>query len=1503
MKDIQFCFPKESHIELKLGALESSLVLRYHNDEVKLRNIDDTVLCALDIRNKHRTIIPVELKEKCIQIGNTVVDLKYLLEPGSILTLKKKEGINVYLGDILIGTIDDDNILFKGQISSYKAKVCEDDHIKVIRYAELHTHSEHSFKDGMIRCKDIADKCEYACALTDHGNMYGTLDFYRAMKANGKHPIIGCEVYLERIHHQNHEEIQEKTDIGYKRRYYKGDHLILLAKSDIGKVNLNKIVSYSNERYHSNPHVSYSLLKKYKQGLIATTACISGTLARAIKNNDEDLINDFLNEMISIFGREDFYIEIQRHGFAEETKIMNEILKIAEKWNIKMIATNDAHYLNKEDAGDHEIWLCQKFKQTMNDENHHKFSGSGYYVHESDEMLTLFSDIPEALDNTLEIAEKCNVNMDVTGKYYLPEYEVKSEFKRESETATQIGYFKDLCKKGYDSRFGGTAYYDKKEYRDRMKFEVDTIINMGYPSYFSIVQDMIKWAEDDKVFTHWQDYFPGDILTRFKTLNLPEKIQHAMKSHNNEVTAEDMKRAAQDYEDDEFSRFVTAITKDYPIYVGKGRGSAAGSLVSYCLGITKINPLKYDLLFERFLNPDRISMPDIDIDFPDTYREHVIEYLRAKYGTDRVCRIVTFGTAAARGAIRLVCRIYKADKDKTDKTVRTSLANRICKTIPENPNIKLKKALELSAEFKHLYDTENLIRYIVDTAMRLEGLILNESQHACGIIITKGPVTDYMPKVLIEDNDLKVKQWTTQYQAAECESLGCLKIDLLGLRTLSVIDNSCKNINTRINQKDYMQAYASAAIRQYVNKDFDKDKKSIHEILLSISDDNAKDIMLLAQNLRKDSIKDILAVMYLHNYLTQPDLCFKAEECRRFMELDFKAVDYSFIPNNDVSVFKFFKTGMVDGVFQIESTYMKSLIQDLLKDLGRNPELDGNKCFSRLIDANALGRPGPMAEIPHYVDNMLHPNNIRYETEIMRDYLDTTNGIMIYQEQMMRLTRVLAGFHPGDADTVRKACSKKITKLLDEYGEYFVHGCSEKDIPGCIKMGIEEDTANAIWDKFKTFGSYGFNKSHSVSYSELTANTGWLDYYFATEYMTATLNSVIDSANRIKGYISVCNARNIQILPPNINKSALHFQCDGMDIRFGLKGLKNLGLASKNIIDERLENGPYTDMQSLIHRLSLKGSFNKKIYETLVYSSALDELPGTRQDKLSAMEYVLDYAKEEKEIYGGKQKSIFEISGEESKSYSAFEICVSDSELHKQIKLAKEYEFAGFYITEHPLDDFKEYLKDKNVTPISFLLNENDEPGDEIQYSFTESELDNLTFEEDYAKKEINFKNVTIAGVLKNIKIKYGGKDNKAFAVFDIEDQTGMIHAVAFNREYKTLNTKLYEGNVMIYRGSVSIDDFGTQITIKNAIELLQEEDDIPLKTIFITSSKNINKARAQYVSVKNMIKDNPGNTDIIFVKPETGKYQMGKINVTWDLLDELELLFGEQNLIKKYNS
>ena len=1501
MKDLLLRFPRDSFVYLNLGTSKSSLNLQYQNKEVVLRDIDNALLSSLDVDYKQEVTIPIILEGKCMKIGQSSIDLEYLLEPGSILTLIKKGGIDVYHNDIKIGEITDDVNLFKGKISSYKALVCEQDCIKVIRYAELHTHSEHSFKDGMIRCKDIADKCEYACALTDHGNMYGTLEFYRAMKAKGKHPIIGCEVYLERIHHQSHNEFQEKSDIDYKRSYYKGDHLILLAKSDIGKINLNKIVSYSNERYHNNPHVTYSLLRKYKQDLIATTACISGTLARAIKNNDNELIDDYLSEMISIFGKDDFYIEIQRHGFAEEEMIMQEILKIARKWDLKIIATNDAHYLNKEDARDHEIWLCQKYKQTMNDENHHRFSGSGYYVHDSEEMYELFSDIPEALDNTLEIAEKCHVNMDVSGKYYLPEYQVKSEYVKETDTATQVGYFIDICKKGYDYRFAGTSYYDNKEYRDRMKFEVDTIISMGYPSYFSIVQDMIKWAEDDDVFCHWQDYFPGDMVARFKELNLPKDIQYALQSFKNEITAEDMRKAAHDYGDDDFKRFVTAITKDYSIYVGKGRGSAAGSLVSYCLGITKINPLKYDLLFERFLNPDRISMPDIDIDFPDIYRENVIEYLRAKYGVDRVCRIVTFGTAAARGAIRLVCRVYKADDDQKDKTVRTSLANKICKTLPENPNIKLKKALEQSSEFKNLYEADGLVRYIVDTAMRLEGLILNESQHACGIIITKGLVTEYMPKVLIEDKDLKVKQWTTQYQAAECESLGCLKIDLLGLRTLSVIDNTCKNINYRLSQKDYMQSYASTAIERYVYKDFDKAKKEIKDILSTISDDMT--VIQLIQNLRKEDIRDILSVMYIHSYLTQPDLCYKSTELLRLIKLDNKAVDYSFIPNNDLSVFRFFKTGMVDGVFQIESPYMKSLIQDLLKDLGKNPDLDGNKCFSRLIDANALGRPGPMAEIPHYVDNMLHPENIHYETEVMRKHLDSTNGIMIYQEQMMRLTRILAGFHPGDADTVRKACSKKKKELLDEYGEYFVHGCKDKDIPGCIKMGLKEEVAKAIWEKFKTFGSYGFNKSHSVSYSELTVNTGWLDYYFATEYMTATLNSVIDSANRIKGYISVCNARNIQILPPNINKSELHFQCDGMNIRFGLKGLKNLGLASKSIIEERVKNGPFTDIQSLVYRLSLKGSFNKNIYETLVYSSALDDLPGTRQDKLDAMEYVLNYASGVKEIYGGRQKNIFDITGEAPHPYSAFKMDISDVEMNKQFKLAKEYEFAGFYVTEHPLDEFKNYLKDKNVTPISFLLDEDDEINDEVQYNFTESELDNLTFAEEYIKKDFNFKDVTIAGVLKNIKTKHSGKDNKSFAVFDIEDQTGMIHAVVFNKEYIALSSKLLEGTVMLFRGAVNTDDFGTQIVIKSAIELLNDEDEIPLKEIIITSSHDTAKAREQYVRVKDMTKDSPGKTDIIFVKPGTGRYHMGTLNVTWDLLDELDIIFGEQNLIKKYNS
>lgn len=814
--------------------------------------------------------------------------------------------------------------------NQFPVRIYDDTHWEIVRYANLHQHTDASLLDGMVKIDDLVKKTEWCSAVTDHGNMFAFNEFYQKMNKAGKKPIIGCEVYVETpggnprevLNVASQEDVTEEQMFDNEKApksTLAGEHMILLASSTEGVHNLFKLVTEASEHFYRKPHVTWELLKKYHGGLIATSACIAGTLGRSImeilkceanpgnpdsmrvKQVNEKIADLYCTEMIRLFSKENFYIELQNHHFPLEDAIMQRVREYARKYGLKTTVGIDAHYLNREDASVHEMWLCQQTKKKMTDADRMRFSGDGYYVHTSDEVVDLFPNDLDALDNTLDIAEKCHVDMESQG-YHMPKFPLPEGFNDEDSYLTYLvtSNFEKLWEDGILGT--SQSYEEKQSYIDRYMYELDVIRKMGWQAYFLVVSDFIAYARDTEVSAHLERYFPS----RYYVQNsIPSAIAR----------------------------------KNYEIYVGPGRGSAAGSLVCCCLGITKVDPIKYDLLFERFLNPDRVSMPDIDTDFEDSTRENVVEYCRVKYGAENVSRIITFGKAKAKNALRTIARV-----NSESQAVGSELAN----AVPQGNSIS--QAEKNNPDFMVL-EAEPRKKELIEYAKRFEGLSTNKSIHACGVLISDKPVVEYMPQILMKNPRGSEEIWTTELQGPECEGMGLLKMDFLGLITLGIA----------------------------------------HETIGLIKKNHGVDI------------------------------------------------HYDEIPLDDVNVYKFLADGNTAAVFQAESEVFTKTLTGVLEDVDAQIEaiensqlpddekefqkhLLGEKLFMRVSDCNALVRPGPNRYTEEYTRNILgNPEDIHYDHESMRSNLESTGGIMLYQEQVMLLVRKMAGFSAGQADTIRKA--------------------------------------------------------------------------------------------------------------------------------------------------------------------------------------------------------------------------------------------------------------------------------------------------------------------------------------------------------------------------------------------------------------------------------------------------------------------------------------------------
>ena len=1093
------------------------------------------------------------------------------------------------------------------------------------KFVHLHIHSEFSLLDGANRIKDLPVRAKElgmdAIAITDHGVMFGAIDFYKACKKEGVKPIIGCEVYVAP---------RSRTDKqpGIDNHYY---HLILLAKNNEGYKNLSKLVSLSFvDGYYYKPRIDREILEKYHEGLICLSACLAGEVNQALLSGQNEKAEQVALWHKKVFG-DDYYIEIQNNGIKEQVLANQKLVQLARKLDIPLVATNDAHYLKREDAYNHEVLLCIQTGKRMSDEDRMKFDTDELYVKSPEEMAEYFKAFPDAIENTVKIAEQCNVEFEF-GHTILPNYDVPPEYP------THYDFLKELCDKGLKKRYGENL---SEEIQKRAEYELNIIKKMGYVDYYLIVWDFIHYA---------------------KTNGIP---------------------------------------------VGPGRGSGAGSILAYAIEITDINPIKYGLLFERFLNPERISMPDFDVDFSDERRQEVIDYVARKYGHDHVSQIITFGTMAAKMVIRDVARVLDYPYAEADA---------LAKMIPNEIHITIKKALEQNKELKDRYDTDEQTRKILDIAMGLEGMPRQASTHACGVVITKDPVDTYVP-LYVRDGQIN-----TQYIMTTLEELGLLKMDFLGLRNLTVIQNTIDMVKEN----------------HGIDVEFDQDM-------------------------------------------------------------------------SDPKVYKLWQDGNTSGIFQFESQGMTNFMKELKPD-----------CLEDLIAGVSLYRPGPMDQIPRYIRGKQNPGHNEYTHPSLEPILNVTYGCMVYQEQVMQIVRDLAGYSLGRADLVRRAMGKKKLDVMAKEREVFIHGQVDEngniEVPGCVRNGIDEVSANKIFDEMAEFAKYAFNKSHAACYAVVSYRTAYLKAYYPAEFMAATLNSYLGNLDKAPQYIDECKRLGIQILKPDINKSFEKFTVEDGKIRFGLGAIKNVGtIPVENIVKERKEKGEYKSFTDFCERVS-ELQVNKNCVERLIKAGAFQEFEQTRATLLASFETIIDTIQSGNKKGFNGQVSMFDIGTKQEKEdmekqkykFEEYE------EMPEKEMLSMEKEMLGIYISGHPLEKMREQIM--HSTNINSLdLSKIAEQADTTNIEENTQQIQNAK------PKFVDGQKVKYAGIITSIKKKYT-KNNKIMAFITIEDLYGTAEIIAFENAVINAGKSLIEENIVVVDGRLSIRDDQEPTIIANEIKDLGEE-------------------------------------------------------------------------------
>lgn len=1086
------------------------------------------------------------------------------------------------------------------------------------QFVHLHLHTEYSLLDGATRIDEMLAKCKQlnmpAVAVTDHGNMYCAWKFLNAAKGAGIKPIIGCEFYMcENLH-----------GVGYENKEY--FHLILLAKNNVGYYNLCRLNSIAwVEGFYYKPRIDFETLLKYKDGLICLSACIAGQLPRLFLADRPEEAYQLAKKYKEVFG-EDYYIEIQRHGIADEDAVMPQLIKLARDLDIKVVVTNDVHYLNKEDAEIQDVMLCVQMGKYVDDTDRMKFQGQEFYLKDYDEMAALFPGVPDAMDTTLEIAEKCNV--DFGKEKLLPLYTPPGGMD-------SAEYLRFLLEKGLKEKYPDCT----PEIRERVEYEYDVIVSMGFVDYYLIVWDFINYA---------------------KTNGIP---------------------------------------------VGPGRGSGAGSVIAYLIGITEVEPFRFNLMFERFLNPQRKSMPDFDVDFCMDRRGEVIDYVHRKYGNDNVCQIVTFGTMAAKNAIKDVARVMRYS---------VAEANRLAKMVPDNFKYTIRHLLGLkpykkpedtyiSEELKQAYD-DPATHKLIDIAMRLEGSPRQTGMHAAGVVICREKVADHVPLQTNGGSFAKGGIVTTQYNMIEVEQLGLLKMDFLGLRTLTDIKKAC----------------------DYVMEDYG-------------------------------------------------------------VKVDFSKSDYS-----DPNVFNLISSGDTMCIFQLESGGMC--------DLMRRMRPTG---LEEIIAGISLYRPGPMQYIDDYIACKFDKSKIKYLHPSMESILDVTNGCIVYQEQVMQLVKKLAGFSTALADNVRYAMSKKKKEMMQQLGQLFIYGgtwSNGETVPGCINNGIPEETAKQIYKQLDDFSQYAFNKSHATCYAYVTYQTAWLKNYYPAEFICALLNNRITDISQIKKYMEYAKTIGIDVLPPCINKSLDLFHVENGALRFGLGGIKNIGVAVvKQIVDERTRGGEFADMTDFFERCS--EFINKRMVENLIKGGAFDCFNRTRADMLQWYNDELNEVVESNKKHATGQISIFDMMPElKSEVHTVHE---QVKELPKQILYTYENEVLGLYMSGSPLDEYDEFAK-------------------KFGFNFDTRETMPITLEEfedaEPVRPEVEKRAVIAGGILRDIRVVVG-KDNNRMGFGVLEDKYDKIDVGLYGATYEKYKTLFATDAFVVVKGMLSDARDGYKINVRELID------------------------------------------------------------------------------------
>lgn len=1049
-------------------------------------------------------------------------------------------------------------------------------------FVHLHLHTEYSLLDGCCRIGKLFDAVkkngQNAVAITDHGVMYGAVNFYKAAKEAGIKAIIGCEVYVA-------PRSRHSKDKGMDSEY---THLVLLCKNETGYKNLIKMVSLSfTEGFYSKPRIDKELLEQNSEGLIALSACLAGEIPRKLLNGDYDGAKDSALWFNRVFGNDNFYIEIQDHGIMEQKRILPDMLRLSNETGIGLVATNDVHYTEKEDAKMQKVLICLQTGKKLNEESPLEFKTDEFYLKSNEEMEHLFDKFPGALENTVKISDMCNFEFDF-GHIKLPLFDIGNK--------NHALYLKEKCYEGL------YKLYDEAEIsaaKERLDFELKVIDEMGYTDYYLIVADFVSFA---------------------KSKGIP---------------------------------------------VGPGRGSGAGSIAAYCVGITGIDPIKYQLLFERFLNPERVSMPDFDIDFCYVRRGEVIDYVIEKYSSERVAQIVTFGTLAARNAIRDVGRVMDLPYNLCDK---------VAKLIPRDYHTNLCLAVQKVPELKNLYENDMSVNELINMAMKIEGMPRHASTHAAGVVICDRKVSDYVP---LSVNDEAV---VTQYTMTALEELGLLKMDFLGLRNLTVISDT--------------------------------------------------------------------------------------EKCIKKHKPDFSVNN---IPLNDKSTLKMMGKGYTAGVFQYESEGMTNVVKTF------KPEN-----IEDLIAILSLYRPGPMDSIPKYIHNRFHPEDIHYDTPLLKPILDITYGCIVYQEQVMQICRNLAGYSLGRADVVRRAMSKKKHSVMEAEREVFINGA--------VKNGIESDVAAKIFNDMADFSSYAFNKSHAAAYGFVAYQTAYLKCHYPKEYMASLISSVTENVNKVNEYIAECQRLGISILPPNVNFSNENMTATKDGIRFGLLMIKNLGRnTARRIIEERNLKGKYNSFYDFILR-NYSRELNRRAIENLIKSGALDGMGENRRQMLMGIEAVIYAAETKSRFENGGQMDLFSLDGEQSNTF----VLPYMDEMRESELFALEKEATGMYMTGHPMKAYADYAKYNGAKTISEILSN-----------------------DSYDEKRVN-----VICMVSEVQVRQL-KSGQTLCNVTAEDVTGSIGVICFSSAYAKYQDLLSVSKVLKITGKVSIrEENNPEIILERAERL-----------------------------------------------------------------------------------